>query len=146
MNEGTVYNYAYTKIANGCFESQEGTPDRDGYPRIFIKGKNTRIYRIIYEAKHGPVPSGLCVRHTCDNPMCINPDHLIVGTHADNMRDMRERGSLKGERNPQSLLKEHEVLDIKKREHPAQYYANRYAVSRRTIYGIWEDELWKHVA
>lgn len=136
----------HRRIRNGCWICTNGCLDSDGYPRFCVEGKLLRAHRIVYARSHGNIGRGMEIRHTCDNPMCVNPEHLIVGTHADNMRDMRERGSLKGERNPQSLLKEHEVLDIKKREHPAQYYANRYAVSRRTIYGIWEDELWKHVA
>jgi hypothetical protein len=51
-----------------------------------------RVHRLMYEQKVGPIPDDLMIRHACDNPPCINPDHLLLGTMADNMGDMVERG------------------------------------------------------
>ena len=63
-----------------------------GYPVLKRDGKFTRGHRYIYEQAFGPVPKGLVVRHTCDNRMCINLDHLLVGTRLDNYNDMINRG------------------------------------------------------
>ena len=66
-----------------------------GYARVRHKGKTERLHRVVYCAAHGLEISeiaGKVVRHTCDNSRCINPDHLLLGTHTDNMRDMVGRG------------------------------------------------------
>lgn len=68
-----------------------------GAGRVFRNGKKEYAHRVMYSAVHGEIPSGLLVRHTCDNRACINPSHLVTGTHDQNMRDMVERGrSTKG--------------------------------------------------
>lgn len=63
-----------------------------GYGRLEVNGKPVRAHRLVYEETYGPIPENLMVRHTCDNPLCCNPKHLILGTQTDNMRDMLERG------------------------------------------------------
>lgn len=75
------------------------TKDTIGYPTISIAGKDLSINRVLYERKYGAVPEHQLLRHTCDDPMCINPDHCIPGSHEDNMRDKVERGrTTKGRR------------------------------------------------
>ena len=68
--------------------------DRDGYGRIREGGRGSRRLtapRVAWEIANGPVPAGMVVRHTCDNPSCVRPSHLEIGTHADNNHDMAAR-------------------------------------------------------
>src|SRR5699024_2768962 len=62
-----------------------------GYGQITVQGKGMTAHRLSYETHRGPLAPGSVVCHTCDNPPCINPDHLYAGTHADNGRDKRVR-------------------------------------------------------
>lgn len=70
----------------------QGSKDRDGYGQVHRKGRTFRAHRVAYEDAHGPIPVGLHVLHSCDNPSCVNPDHLRVGTHQENMDDRNARG------------------------------------------------------
>ena len=75
----------------GCWE-WVGSRTPKGYGKVHFKGRTKRAHRISYELAHGPIPNGLTVCHTCDNPPCINPAHLFLGTNADNRRDMMAKG------------------------------------------------------
>ena len=71
---------------DGCWEWNAGRVPF-GYGTLKVSGKNRMAHRIAYETLVGRIPTGYEVCHACDNPPCINPDHLWIGTHADNMRD-----------------------------------------------------------
>lgn len=81
--------------------------------------KQTLAYRICWELCFGkPIPDGFCVCHKCDNPNCVNPDHLFLGTQLDNVRDMHTKGRAKykvhrGEKHGMAILSEKDVADIK---------------------------------
>lgn len=83
----------WTVTAHGCWE-WKGKRNDYGYG-IFTATRlgiaDARAHRVVYEYMVGPIPEGLVLRHACDNPPCVNPDHLEPGTHAANMRDMVER-------------------------------------------------------
>lgn len=63
-----------------------------GYGVIHVDGKVTLAHRIAYQAKYGPIPVGFKILHECDNPRCVNPSHLRVGTQLENMKDMYKKG------------------------------------------------------
>ena len=80
--------------SDGCWEWR-GDRNELGYGRLTLVRKGldkARVHRIMFERYFGPIPDGSVVRHKCDNPPCCNPDHLELGTMAENMADMIERG------------------------------------------------------
>lgn len=91
----------------------------DGYGHFWTGERNERAHRFSYELNVGPVPELLEVRHTCHRPPCVNPSHLIPGTHLDNMHDREAAGrtgvQLKGEKDSLAKLKDVDVAVIRKR-------------------------------
>lgn len=77
-------------VVNGCWEWQ-GVMHHSGYGCLRQNGKFAQAHRVSYAAFKGE-PGDLLLCHTCDNPRCINPGHLFLGTHADNMADMKAKG------------------------------------------------------
>ena len=69
-----------------------GVRNAFGYGRLSYQGRIQVAHRLMYEAVHGAIPSGLYVLHSCDNPSCVNPGHMRLGTYSDNIRDSYERG------------------------------------------------------
>lgn len=75
----------------GCWEWQASTR-KNGYGQIWFGDTLLSAHRVAYEAHNGPLPAGYVLRHTCDNPRCCNPAHLLAGTQEANLRDMKVRG------------------------------------------------------
>jgi hypothetical protein len=139
---------------NGCWEWTEGL-HRDGYA-MFWNGKTTiQAHRASYFAFVGQIPAGMLVCHKCDNRKCINPDHLFIGTQADNMRDMVEKGRTKrgvnhynhinrarfkgqnsGQSNGQARISDEMVAWIKESKQQAQEIADIFSLTRNHIYKI----------
>lgn len=93
---------------SGCWEWSTGR-NSDGYGRVWYKGKITLAHRAAWDGLCGPIPQGLWVLHKCDNPPCVNPDHLFIGDRKDNMRDCASKGrSSNAFKNRTACLKGHE--------------------------------------
>src|SRR5215468_1835358 len=87
----TVKDRLLSKIRiteSGCWEwIGFRKPDKFDYGYIWINGRNVKAHRVSYEQHKGPIPKGIDVLHKCDNPPCINPDHLFLGTRGENCKD-----------------------------------------------------------
>lgn len=88
--------------------------DKDGYPRMKVQGRPTPCGRIIWKILFGDPPSDKLVCHTCDNPSCVNPYHLYLGTFEDNMKDKRDRHRVAGENNPRVKVSDKDTETIKR--------------------------------
>lgn len=79
------------KMESGCWE-WSGTRNSGGYGDIRVDCRTTKAHRYSWEIHNGPIPAGMLVCHKCDNPPCVNPSHLFLGTARDNVNDMIKKG------------------------------------------------------
>lgn len=92
--------YSNYKVDGDCWIWQ-GNAYSNGYGCIKAFGKMVSCHRLSYSLYHGEIPTGMEVMHSCDKPLCINPDHLSIGTHKENMHDMITKGrKVTGKSNP----------------------------------------------
>lgn len=125
---------------------------KDGYAHIYLDGKMMLVHRLAWILTNGSIPDGLFVCHKCDNRACINPAHLFLGTHLDNMRDMAEKGRAvpsycNGERNGQSKLTIEQVVEIRRLRKETSLtlrsIAKKFGVGPMQIHRIANDQNWK---
>ena len=134
--------------ATGCW-NWTGTRTSAGYGianSALLGLRQVSAHRLSYEVFKGVIPKGKLVRHKCDNPACIRPSHLQLGTNQDNANDKVERGrSNTGEKNPCSKLTADKVLEIYRDGQTAQKIADCYGVSVQTVKYIRQGRLWSSV-
>ncbi len=132
--------------------------NKDGYGYFKFQKKTERAHRISWKLINGFIPKGLLVCHKCDNPGCVNPDHLFLGTNKDNKLDCVSKGRhfkdgkppiLFGEKHGNHVLTAKKVLKIRK-EYTGKYgemtmFAKRYGVHRSAIYRVVKRINWKHI-
>ena len=151
---GTVVERFWRKVSKGgpndCGVWTAAT-NLDGYGRFFLgeDRKRSQAHRFSWRLANGPIPDGLSVCHHCDNPPCVNPAHLFLGTHAENMLDRDQKGRRPppvGERNGRAKLLAAEVACVRV-EHAAGLsvaeLALKYGVSKSTIGSITRGTTWK---
>ena len=93
-----------------------GSVDKDGYGLTRLNGKLIKAHRLSYSFLNGIIPEGMCICHHCDNPGCVKPSHLFMGTDADNVHDAISKGRLPahGEKHGNSKLTEDDVHEIRR--------------------------------
>lgn len=134
-----------------CWLWKGGRRGRCGhrYGAFWLEGKQTQAHRFAYEMFVGPIPSGMCICHRCDNTSCVNPRHLFLGTDADNMADKAKKGrSAYGERNGQAKLSSEDVKKIRRMRKVGITYriiGGIFGVSRTAASYIVRRKKWKHI-
>ena len=138
----------------GCWIVTSHRPNRLGYVHYRRNGVVTLAHRYVYEMCVGAIPEGMCLCHRCDNPQCVNPQHMFLGSHKDNMQDMRNKGRHQhGEASRLAKLTEDQVRDIVARgvkgspRYPGNVIelAAEFGVSATTIYAILDGRSWRHL-
>jgi hypothetical protein len=153
--------WSFVHKTNGCW-NWTGSNVR-GYGKFMIEKKNLSAHRLSYEFHIGKIPSGHLVCHKCDNPSCVNPDHLFLGTWKSNVDDMIQKGrrrDSKGTKNGKSKLTEKDILKIRKlyskndttiskysknQKYSTRWISQKYGVSQSLISGIVQGKRWSHV-
>jgi hypothetical protein len=120
--------------ASGCWHFS-GSKDRLGYGTIGYDGKVIKAHRAAWMIANGPIPPTLHVLHKCDTPSCVNPDHLWLGTHDENMRDKVKKGRQTRAGRPKKLSPE-DRAHIQTSSEPGISLAARYGVSQSLISAV----------
>lgn len=148
-NDTTRFNLASVPVKGDCLQWINGL-DKDGYGIFYANGKTYKAHRVAYSLSKGD-PAGMCVCHSCDNPSCVNPNHLFLGTISDNNKDRHSKGRSKnkptpGESHNMAKLSNEDVLYIRASLDCLQKdLASRYSVSIPTISNIQNNKTWKHL-
>lgn len=148
LRSADVVLSSYVVSKSGCWEWTGTTMQKEDYGIACHRGKRQRAHRLSYMYHKGQIPEGLLICHTCDNPICINPDHLYAGTAKDNSADMVSRGRqnrLKGEEAGQAKLTNIEVLAIRSDNRRHKYIAKDYGIAVSTVSSIKQRTNWKHI-
>lgn len=134
---------------SGCIE-WIGSSDHKGYGQLRIGGKLIKAHRYAVERSIGQIPNGMVVMHICDNPKCVNIDHLQVGTQTDNVRDMDTKGRRinnqpKGMASRNAKLTDNDVRAIRSDARKQVDIAASYGIAQTVVSKIKLHQAWRHV-
>ena len=148
----------WTKVqkGDGCWEWM-ASKDTKGYGQFWVEGATHpwKAHRVAYLLEYGVNPDKQFVCHRCDNPACVRPDHLFLGTHIDNMQDMKRKGRAggfnkripAGESNPRAKLCIADVFEIRRlysaRTHTQVELARQFGIGQSQISRIVRGEEWE---
>lgn len=148
----------YKTDKNGCHIcTSHVCSGKEGYKYLIIRinGKKRYYNRVQWAEIYGEIPKGMVIRHKCDNPSCININHLEIGTQKDNIQDCIKRGRWgypvshaskhKGIKHPKCKLTEEQVLEIYSDSRKNTIMAKKYNINQATISKIKKGKSWKHL-
>lgn len=151
------FHRKYRVMPSGCWHWTDA-PDRYGYGRLQIKKRAVKAHRISYALHNGDLPADRLVCHSCDNPICVNPAHLFLGTDFDNRQDAKVKGRIPakpgapnpGETNGRAKLTDAIVRDLLDRHgrseiKSAAAEARALGVNPCIVQGILRGTKWKHI-
>ena len=130
-----------------CVEWQK-RKDRQGYGLTWHEGKNMRAHRLAWINANGAIPYGMCVLHKCDNPSCVNPDHLFLGSRGENNKDRASKGRSarhSGVKHPLAKLTDRQVIAIRNDPRTQAEIAIEHGVDQSTISNIKRRINWSHI-
>ena len=166
MSDATVMErfLSYVDRTGECWLWQGGLHNPRGYGQFHIGYRSILAHRASYELFCGPIPPGLWVLHNCDNSLCVNPDHLYLGTTVENVRDQKERkrwayglkngvhthpeGHACGERVKGAKLTAKQVIEMRKLRAEGWLHrqlAEKFGVARQTVTGVVSGKEWAHI-
>jgi hypothetical protein len=137
------------KQPSGCWEVQGCVSSRSGHVQINRKHEGLpviRAHRLAWELANGPIPAGLSVLHRCDNPRCVNVDHLFLGTQRDNVLDSICKGRYNAfGRQKLNAAQVHQIRALAARGLRHKDIAAQFGIARNTVSGIVSGASWAHL-
>jgi len=128
----------------GCYICISHKVGASGYPYIYRNGISISAVKYLWEQKYGKAPKEICFLHKCDNRLCINPDHIFLGTKTDNAKDRDSKlRQAYGSRNGMAKLKEKDVLEIFHDKSSYPEISLKFGISEGQIERIKNKECWK---
>jgi|SRR5271170_2141735 len=128
----------------GCWEWGRSCNEH-GYGVFYMLNRQFLAHRVCYELCIGEIPQGLKVLHRCDNPKCVRPDHLFIGTQLENIEDMVRKGRRKGTKHALAKLNDEQVLAVRASVKQGRILARELGVSEALISLIRSRKIWSHI-
>lgn len=138
-------DFDYNEVT-GCWVINSHYKNKKGYSRINFISHNTLIHRFVYESFYGELTSEQHVLHHCDNPSCINIEHLFVGTNKDNIDDKVRKGrQVRGEKLGLTRYTEAIIKEIRDKDLSVGECHRRWGMHKTNVYAIKKRKTWKHI-